>query len=401
MAGTDDAGHAWAEAYDPAVDGIRKSTSDVVTGTAQIADLLSATGINHANADLYAAYSGERTSHYGPFVFHSGSGPYEVPGVPAASGGQNSGGPPGWSIIQKYVGRAWPNGHQDKLHAAASAWRAAADSLGGYVGRVPKAVALLENQQTPEAPAAIKACNDMAGHYQELAASFRDLAQSCDDYAHHIDEAHHKIIVELESLFGVSVFIQGLSWLFPPAEGAEVERLVTTGTRIRSIIDGFVEAVESLTPRMAVVGSRISEVSTKLARLLAARVKLFDGEAQTLAEADEAAAPQLGQGVRTTEEKPLEITRGQVEKKFKHAPDFGVAEPRGKAGFDEFEQAVRRHVDDPATLHIDGTYRGDPVILNFNPNDDIVVIQKPTGEFVSGWRLQPEQAMNVMQRGSL
>jgi hypothetical protein len=92
----------------------------------------------------------------------------------------------------------------------------------------------------------------------------------------------------------------------------------------------------------------------------------------------------------------------KIEKKFdKHAADFGITAPRGTAGFDEFEQAVRSQVHDPATLHIDGIYRGSPVIINYNPNTGLAVIQKPSGEFVSGWRLSPEQVANVLQRGPL
>jgi hypothetical protein len=112
--------------------------------------------------------------------------------------------------------------------------------------------------------------------------------------------------------------------------------------------------------------------------------------------------PQLGPGVKLVAETPLTTSRSQLEKKFdKHAADFGITAPRGRAGFDESEQALRSQIQDPVTLHINGTYRGDPAIINYNPNTGLAVIQKPSGEFVSGWRLSPEQATNVLQRGSL
>ena len=112
--------------------------------------------------------------------------------------------------------------------------------------------------------------------------------------------------------------------------------------------------------------------------------------------------PQLGPGVKLAPETPLIVSRSQLEKKFdKHAEDFGVTAPRGREGFDEFERALLSQIQNPATLHIDGTYRGEPAIINYNPNTGLAVIQKPSGEFVSGWRLSPEQAKNVLQRGSL
>jgi len=80
---------------------------------------------------------------------------------------------------------------------------------------------------------------------------------------------------------------------------------------------------------------------------------------------------------------------------------FGVTEPRGKAGFEAFENAVKQHVDDPATMHINGTYRGEPAIPNYNSNNGLVVVQSPTGEFISGWRVSPAQATNILNQGKL
>jgi hypothetical protein len=97
----------------------------------------------------------------------------------------------------------------------------------------------------------------------------------------------------------------------------------------------------------------------------------------------------------------LTTSRAQIESKYKHAADFGVTEPRGKAGFEAFENAVKQHVDDPATMHINGTYRGEPAILNYNSNNGLVVVQSPTGEFISGWRVSPAQATNILNQGKL
>lgn len=122
-----------------------------------------------------------------------------------------------------------------------------------------------------------------------------------------------------------------------------------------------------------------------------------DGQTEKLS-----TAAHLGPGVQRAPETPLTTSRAQIEKKFdKHAEDSGVTEPTGKAGFDQLEQAIGSQIDDPATLRINGTYRGDSAIVNFNPDTGLAVIQKTSGEFVSGWRLSPEQVSNVLQRGSL
>ncbi|MFD4403406.1 colicin D domain-containing protein [Nocardia sp. NPDC058499] len=50
---------------------------------------------------------------------------------------------------------------------------------------------------------------------------------------------------------------------------------------------------------------------------------------------------------------------------------------------------------------MDGTYHGNPAILNYNPNSGLVVVQSPSGEFVSGWKLSEGQKQNVLDRGKL
>lgn len=97
----------------------------------------------------------------------------------------------------------------------------------------------------------------------------------------------------------------------------------------------------------------------------------------------------------------LTVTRLQLEKKFLHARDFGVTQGRGAAGFDAFGDAVTAFVDSSSTTRIAGTYRGDAVILNYDTTSSLVVVQQTDGAFVSGWKLNPEQLANVIDRGSL
>jgi hypothetical protein len=101
------------------------------------------------------------------------------------------------------------------------------------------------------------------------------------------------------------------------------------------------------------------------------------------------------------DEVPLQPDLGQAERKYYHARDFGVTEPLGRAGFDAFIDALKQLVDDPGTLHIQGTYRGQPAILNYNPNSGLCVIQTPDGKFISGWKLSPGQASYVLSEGTL
>lgn len=100
--------------------------------------------------------------------------------------------------------------------------------------------------------------------------------------------------------------------------------------------------------------------------------------------------------------RPLETDPSQIEKKYKHAPDFGVSKSRGREGFDEFEKALKDFVEHPDTIHNEnGTYRKDPAILHYNPESGLVVVQKPDGAFVSGWKMTEKQLKYVENGGDL
>jgi Colicin D len=91
----------------------------------------------------------------------------------------------------------------------------------------------------------------------------------------------------------------------------------------------------------------------------------------------------------------------QVQRKFKHAADFGVMGPYSRARAMQFAQAMRAHVEAQTTVVRQGTYRGEPVTHFVNPHTGLNVIRGAHGTFVSGWRLMPDQLANVLTRGRL
>jgi len=156
----------------------------------------------------------------------------------------------------------------------------------------------------------------------------------------------------------------------------------------------------------AAAGGGIVEAAGATTEAIEAGEVVETGEAVEAAEATQAA--EAGQTAEATEgaqqageARTITTDQAQMEAKSKHASDFGVQSPRGAQGFEDFRQAVTDFVNDPATIRIDGTYRGDPAILNYNPATRLVVVQQPTGEFVSGWQMSPAQLHYVQTTGSL
>ena len=98
------------------------------------------------------------------------------------------------------------------------------------------------------------------------------------------------------------------------------------------------------------------------------------------------------------------ISQAQLEKKWKHAPDFGITTTkRNPATLADFGKAVSNHLDDVATIE-KGTYLYVPDSkVFFNPNTNLVAILDKNGNFVSGWKLIPgtPQFENFIKNGVL
>ena len=91
----------------------------------------------------------------------------------------------------------------------------------------------------------------------------------------------------------------------------------------------------------------------------------------------------------------------QLQKKFKHAGDFGVQGNYNRANGEKFREALDAHTRDPGTRVIPGEYHGNPVTHLYNPKTGNNVVVDPQGGFVSGWKLSPAQTQHVLTTGKL
>ncbi|WP_452602781.1 colicin D domain-containing protein [Pontimicrobium sp. MEBiC06410] len=91
----------------------------------------------------------------------------------------------------------------------------------------------------------------------------------------------------------------------------------------------------------------------------------------------------------------------QLQKKFKHAADFGVNGNYNKVNAGKFNSALNQHINSSGVKAVNGTYRGNSVTHYLDANSGLNVIVNPNGSFHSGWRLGSEQLMNVLKHGGL
>ena len=90
----------------------------------------------------------------------------------------------------------------------------------------------------------------------------------------------------------------------------------------------------------------------------------------------------------------------QLQRKFKHAPDFGVMGNYNLNNRDLYRKKLIEHMkSNHACL---GTYRGNPVYHYYNPDNNLnVMVNRNNNKFISGWRLNDEQIKNMERNGNI
>lgn len=295
MAGTDNGAHEWATKYDALCggrdggSGVMEAISVSVMASGQCTDLLHATAVNHSNADVQSAVNGPGSPAFPPDSVPT----FLVPAIPSAEGGSDD--VPGWwHTIAAYVeGEVWPNGHQDKLRAAATAWRNAGNELRAAATMVNGGasslgvIAPLMDQKSPEMPAVIANCTQTRDSMTSGADGCDVAATACDSYATAIDEAHSAILHEMLVLGATVVVTEVVAAVLIPftlggseaaAKVVDVARLTATGARIATLIRDFRAAAElSAMPTVNAAAAAARTVG-EMAPILSARAALFASE---------------------------------------------------------------------------------------------------------------------------
>jgi len=269
--------------------GVMEAASASVIAAGQCTDLLHATAVNHSNGDEQSAINAPNAPAFPP----DSVAVFPVPAIPSAEGGHGYV-PDWWYTIQAYVqGELWPNGHQDKLHAAAAAWRSAAGGLRSAASMVNGGasslgvIAPLMEQKSPEMPAVIANCTQTRDAMNSAADGCDVAAKACDDYAAAIDKAHSDIIHEMVVLGATGAVTEVVAAvLIPFTVGAseavskvvDVGRLTATGMRIATIIREFRLAAEMSTMPTVSAAAAAARTVGELAPILSARAMLFAAE---------------------------------------------------------------------------------------------------------------------------
>lgn len=112
----------------------------------------------------------------------------------------------------------------------------------------------------------------------------------------------------------------------------------------------------------------------------------------------------VGKGTSSNISENVAFSSKQLDKKFKHAGDFGVVTTKkNNETIAQYQAAIKSHLDNKTTYE-HGTYLLVPESkVFFNPKTNNVVVIDKSGGFVSGWKLDPttKQYENFIKNGTL
>jgi len=97
----------------------------------------------------------------------------------------------------------------------------------------------------------------------------------------------------------------------------------------------------------------------------------------------------------------LLVSERQIQKKFKHAADFGISGNYNLQTAAAFAAAIQTHVQKQGVQEIAGTYRRQPVKHYFDPATNLNVIVDAGDNFISGWKLNSAQIAELSATGDI
>lgn len=218
MAGDDKYGNQFAKSYDPAVKALFRTLSAAVRAIGQSADGLVRTANNYLKADHHSnPRAGKGVPKLFPWPMVIDDVMYPEP--PSAIGGGSNHWPP---PIDKY----WANGHQDKLRAAAAAFRTAATDINSLGTSLHLQVQAITDVNCSGAIIAMAGFWGKIWHSSDPGGmaplstahlACTKLASVCEKFAHAIDQAHsefeHKV-TEAGIAIGLTTAIGVLGTVF-------------------------------------------------------------------------------------------------------------------------------------------------------------------------------------------
>lgn len=192
MAGSDDAGTAWAQSYDARVAEVLGAVNDLTLAMENYGRVVIQVGYNHAVAEHNATPNNQGPLPELPIEPTSASAELTVP--PSAGG-------PGEGLIDSAIGLVEqigipvPDGDTGKVDKAAGAWDrlATVHQTKTVVESLDVQARIFTDSKTPEDDYIAKDIGELRAAAQAVLDGCAELSQSCKDYKGHLDELREEL----------------------------------------------------------------------------------------------------------------------------------------------------------------------------------------------------------------
>jgi hypothetical protein len=308
MAGTDEAGAAWATSYDGRAGEVLGAVNDLTVALKNYGGVVIQAGYNHAVAE-YNATPG------------NGEAPPQRPPEPASVAGvlaaPPSAGGPGRGLLDdalglvEQVGLPVPDGDTVKVDKAAQAWERLATvyQTTTVVEALEVNARAFSDTHSPEVEYIVRDLRELRDATSVVLAGCRELAQSCREYKAALEDLRHQLediltdlAVELAATAVISIFAACVSFGVGAAVGtAKAAHTISKfATTIRNVVGAWK------------VSKRISEGIKKAHDIAGIRKRLE--RIKRLARKGNQEEPKVGPEMNIAVGKPFRAKRTQMKR---------------------------------------------------------------------------------------
>lgn len=284
MCGNDPAGIIHARAYDRSAKSMLEAMVDLTNGMARTGDAVRTSAVNYSLAEVASNTHG----HGGPPLPAATPTPAtSAPLAPSAQGTFDSA-PPGWSLVEPFLGMIWPNGDSGRLRAAAEAWSAAGSAFLATEAEMIGAFGVVAGQHIPEGDKIGQAVNTSSTNSTTLFNQCVTVSSNLIDYAGQIDAVHAAILDLLSRIINP---LTGIREVWDIITGDDNDEIKKIADDIRVVIDNFKAEVSALAQVLAPIVAAAEAVISAMGQYLKMELEQFgDAAYNVLAEAVNSAA---------------------------------------------------------------------------------------------------------------
>jgi hypothetical protein len=239
MSGDDPAGIVHGQTYDKSAKALLESMVDLRNGMARIGDGIRASATSYSRAEVASNTHGTGGA---PLPAAAPTAPVSAP-LPPSAQGSSEGAPPGWSLVEMFLGMVWPDGSPSKLRAAAGAWTAAGSAFLGSEAELLSALTVVTAQQIPEGAQVAQAVLTSNTNATALFSQCVQVASNLNSYAGNIDAAHAAI---LDLLSRIVDPLTGIREVWDLVTGDDNDEIKQIADDIRVVVNNFSAEVDAL-----------------------------------------------------------------------------------------------------------------------------------------------------------